>query len=142
MVQNGVVGSVPGHILLQTALGLIPQRCSKAPETPWVTTGPYLLSFTLAELQRDYSANRVITILPHSTLFANFWHNTRKAGLDSIGNVYKAATYCALETNSLTFQLGLSTNLRNADYTEKDGMAGAGVQDFNYMFPNPQGNHQ
>lgn len=143
VIQNGVIGSVPGHTLLQAALGLIPQRCSKAPDTPWVTTGPYLLSFTLAELARDQSPNRLITILPHSTLFANFWHNTRKSGLNSISEVYKAATYCAMETNSLTFQLGLSTNKRNSDYTEKDSiMEGMQGDQYNLMFPNPHAKHQ
>jgi len=120
VMQNGVIGSVAGHILLQKSLTLVPQRCSKAPDRPFVTTGPYLLSFALAELQREHSVNRIVTILPHSMLFANFWHNTRNSGLHTLESVYKVAKYCAEESHAITFQLGLSTNARNSDYSDKE----------------------
>jgi len=122
VTQNGVIGSTPGHPLLQKALSIIPERCSKDPGQPWATTGPWLLSFAIAELQREFGASRLVTILPHTSLFANFWHAQR---LPSLEIVYDIARQCATSSAAITFQVGLSTNQRNSDYSERDNTQNA-----------------
>ena len=84
-----------------------------------MTTGPYLFSNAVADLQSDFKIERLFTVIPHAYLFANFWHiseNSKDNRPENMEQLYDVVHSCSWH-HGLTYQVGLGTNEKKSDYS-------------------------